>query len=535
MQEMPGILTVSLFGVPLVLGLLGLAVQGRTATAWYRILTCWGLAYSIIVVAALAGRLWEVGPINWVLWGAEGGRPSLGVYVDALSLIMLALTAGIGFLTCRYSIRYLDGAAGQARFLGWTQITIASVLCLLCSRNLIVFVVCWCSASIGLHQLLTFFADRPAAIRAAWKKFVISRLGDACLLAGVVAVWREYGTLEFLELFRLAADGTRGPGGATVAVLLALGAMTKSAQFPFHTWLPETMEAPTPVSALMHAGIINAGGYLIVRLSPLVAQSPLAMDMLMVNGALTAMLGSVVMLTQTDVKRSLAYSTISQMGFMMMQCGLGAFSAAVLHIVAHGLFKAHAFLGAGAAASYAVKRPSISLHRALLYGCAALAASAMIVAAGLYVARVDIWTKPGGVVIATFLGAGIAVIVFRAMSDASASAAIRMLIAASTLPMAAGYLGAWKLIDAALKPFLELSRHAWPSSGVDHGFSLAAAALVVTGLFASWAGRPLANSALGRRAYVLALNGFYIGDLLRRPFDSWKAGAWRHRQRPGGR
>ena len=158
------------------------------------------------------------------------------------------------------------------------------------------------------------------------------------------------GSFDYRDMFA-AADAIHNLPTAAwhelIGILFVLGAMTKSAQFPFHSWLPDTMETPTPVSALMHAGVINAGGFLVIRLSPLVSLSPIALDLLALIGALTAMLGAVVMLTQTSIKRSLAYSTIAQMGFMMLQCGLGAFSAALLHIVAHSAYKAHAFLSSG--------------------------------------------------------------------------------------------------------------------------------------------------------------------------------------------
>jgi NAD(P)H-quinone oxidoreductase subunit 5 len=161
----------------------------------------------------------------------------------------------------------------------------------------------------------------------------------------LVPAWQSFGTWDFREMF--AAPAGNGLGPAMLAFLLVFAALLKSAQFPFHTWLPDTMETPTPVSALMHAGIINAGGFLVLRLSPLLVQVPVVMDLLALTGAFTALFGSLVMLPQTSVKRSLAYSTIAQMGFMMLECGLGAFALAALHIVAHSLYKAHAFLSSG--------------------------------------------------------------------------------------------------------------------------------------------------------------------------------------------
>ena len=161
-------------------------------------------------------------------------------------------------------------------------------------------------------------------------------------------MWRPTGLAEVL---REGESSTRTSELTWLCLSLVCGAMLKSAQFPFHSWLPDTMETPTPVSALMHAGIINAGGFLIVRLSPLVTLSPLSLHILAVVGAFTAIFASLVMMTQASVKRMLAFSTIAQMGFMMLQCGVGAFSIAVLHIVAHSLYKAHAFLSSGSVVS----------------------------------------------------------------------------------------------------------------------------------------------------------------------------------------
>ena len=169
-----------------------------------------------------------------------------------------------------------------------------------------------------------------------------------------------FGSFDYADVFAEAVALQEQSAANSMLVsaiggLFVLAAMTKSAQFPFHSWLPDTMEAPTPVSALMHAGIINAGGFLVIRLSPLVVLSPAALGMLAMIGAITAPLGGVVMLSQTSVKRSLAFSTIAQMGFMMLQCGLGGFSAALLHIVAHSLYKAHAFLSSGSVLEQAAR------------------------------------------------------------------------------------------------------------------------------------------------------------------------------------
>ncbi len=313
------------------------------------------LALAMFAVALLAGigRL-LAGPL--VVEVAGAGPVRLDLYFDTLSAVMLLLVSFLGAVVVRYSVNYLAGDPQQGRFIKWLCVTIGSVLLLCVSGNLLMFSLAWMATSMSLHKLLTFYPNRPAAMLAARKKYLISRLGDACLVGALIVTWQCFGTWNFTKMFA-AADALRAIGGehtsclGWTSVLLVAGALLKSAQFPFHSWLPDTMETPTPVSALMHAGIINAGGFLVVRLSPVIAGSPAALNVLALVGAFTALFASMVMLTQTNVKRSLAYSTIAQMGFMMLQCGLGAFALAVLHIVAHSLYKAHAFLSSGSIVS----------------------------------------------------------------------------------------------------------------------------------------------------------------------------------------
>ena len=283
----------------------------------------------------------------------------LGVYFDNLSAVVLLLVSFLLAVVARYSVNYLAGDPAQGRFTKWLCLTGGSVLGIVISGNLVQFALAWSATSLSLHQLLLFYSDRPGAVLAARKKFLISRLGDLCLLTVIILVWQKFHTWNFSGIFGaaekmhetgLAADRA---GVSVICFLLVAGAMLKSAQFPFHSWLPDTMETPTPVSALMHAGIINAGGFLIIRLNPLVTLSPGALSTLALFGAFTALFASLVMLTHASVKRSLAFSTVAQMGFMMLECGLGAFALATLHLVAHSLYKAHAFLSSGSMVSLA--------------------------------------------------------------------------------------------------------------------------------------------------------------------------------------
>lgn len=291
-----------------------------------------------------------------ILEAVLGNTP--GVYVDGLAGTMAALIGFIGWIIIRYSVPYLEGDPQHGRFIKWLGFTLGSVLLMVLSGNLVVLAGAWMLISLGLHKLLTHYSHRKAGRIAAMKKFAYSRLGDAFVISAIVLIYISYGTLAYSQLFELTSAGAReGWMGTAIAILLALGALTKSAQFPFHTWLPDTMETPTPVSALMHAGIINGGGFLLIRLSPLVSVSTAALNLLTIVGAFTAVLAAIVMLCQTSVKRKLAYSTVAQMGFMILQCGLGAFAAALLHIVAHSLYKAYAFLSAGGVAAE-IARPS---------------------------------------------------------------------------------------------------------------------------------------------------------------------------------
>lgn len=322
----------------------------RIADAYPRRMAAAGLAagaVAFLVAIAIDVALALYGPF-WTGAGVAG--IGVGLYFDALSGAMLTLVSFIGMIVLLYSRNYLDGDPRQGTFFKRLSFTLAAVLGVICAGNLAFLILAWIATSVGLNTLLLFYPERPAAQLAAKKKFVASRLGDLCLIAAAASLWASFGTLAFPELFAAAksAAATGAAGALTLpAVLIVCAALLKSAQLPFHGWLVEVMETPTPVSALLHAGVINAGGFLVLRLSDIVAPSQSALHLLSLVGGATALFGSVIMLTQTSVKAALAFSTIAQMGFMMLECGLGAFAAALLHILAHSLYKAHAFLSSG--------------------------------------------------------------------------------------------------------------------------------------------------------------------------------------------
>ena len=307
------------------------------------------VTYGAFLLALAAGALVVVqGPMTSPTDGI--GRFGLSVRLDTLSVIMFLLVSFVGVIVVRFSRNYLDGDSRQGAFVGGLCLALAAVSLLVLAGNLYLLVVAWIATSLALHRLLVFYPERQAAVIAARKKSITARIGDACLIGAVVLLVSAFGSSDIatiLERARGTGEGAVPLGTSIAALLIAAAALLKSAQFPTHGWLPEVMETPTPVSALLHAGIINAGGFLVIRFADVMLLAPPSLHLLAIVGGFTALLGAVVMLTQSSVKVSLAWSTIAQMGFMLLQCGFGAFSLAVLHIVAHSLYKAHAFLSSG--------------------------------------------------------------------------------------------------------------------------------------------------------------------------------------------
>lgn len=282
-----------------------------------------------------------------VLIASHAGS-AYGIRVDAVGSVVAVLVAFIAWVIVRYSQPYLAGDARAYHYVRWLMVTLAAVMTIVATNHLLVLAVAWIVTSLALHKLLTFFSDRPAAMITAHKKFVMGRAADVCMLAAVGLLALAYGTLQIDRLLITAVAQPALPAAAQLAMLLiALAAMLKCAQLPFHGWLIQVMEAPTPVSALLHAGVVNLGGFVLIRLAPLLAEVPVAQVLLVAGGAFTAVVAALVMTTRISVKVMLAWSTCAQMGFMLMQVGLGLPEMALLHLVAHSLYKAHAFLSAG--------------------------------------------------------------------------------------------------------------------------------------------------------------------------------------------
>ena len=476
-------------------------------------------ALAVFGLAALAGILRLAGgPL--IARVAGTGPLAIDLHFDTLSAVMLLLVSFLGAVVTRYSVNYLAGDPRQGRFVKWLGVTVGCVLTLVVSGNLLMFTLAWVATSLSLHQLLMFHADRPAAVLAARKKFLFSRLGDACLLGALVMTWNCFGTWRFSEMFAMA-ETLRAQGGGLPAclgwtsLLLVAGALLKSAQFPFHSWLPDTMETPTPVSALMHAGIINAGGFLVVRLSPVIATSPAALNALALVGAFTALFASMIMLTQTSVKRSLAYSTIAQMGFMMLQCGLGAFALAVLHIVAHSLYKAHAFLSSGGivqmsrASWVPTERPAA--HPGVLLGSLATAAAITSGIGALFSSGSD---HGAGVLL---LGSVFMMALAYLLWNLWASSHRTSLIGWGLLMATAAGTACFAL-HAAFEKLLasSLAAYAPVRTPLEYGVMALVGLLFLTVLVLQSQLPVWSATRLGRRLYVHASQGFYLGALANR-------------------
>ena len=275
----------------------------------------------------------------------------LSIRLDAVSVLMLSMISILAFIIVKFSLNYLDGDARQGRFIGRLAATIAAVQLLVLSGNIGLLLISWILTSVSLHRLLVFYKERPIALVAARKKFIIARLGDTCLFLSLLLLYLEFetGNLEliFQAIKMNLSSGVVSTHLEFAALFLSFAALLKSAQFPTHGWLIEVMETPTPVSALLHAGLLNAGPFLLIRMAYLMDASTYAPILVVILGGFTALFASAAFLTQTSIKTALGYSSIAHMGFSLMVCGLGAYPAALLHLVAHSFYKAHAFLSSG--------------------------------------------------------------------------------------------------------------------------------------------------------------------------------------------
>jgi NADH-quinone oxidoreductase subunit L len=290
----------------------------------------------------------ETCPHAWI--ALPGLHVDFSFVLDQLSLVMLLVVTGVGFLIHVYSVGYMHGDPGYARYFSYLNLFLFFMTTLILAGNVLVMFVGWEGVGLASYLLIGFWFQKPTAAAAGKKAFIVNRIGDFGFLIGIFLILANFGTLTFSEISARLATNPAWTGGILTAICLCLlvGAAGKSAQLPLYVWLPDAMEGPTPVSALIHAAtMVTAGVYMIARTHFLFDRAPFALATVAIVGAATALFAATIGLAQNDIKRVLAYSTISQLGYMFLACGVAAYSAAIFHLVTHAFFKALLFLGAG--------------------------------------------------------------------------------------------------------------------------------------------------------------------------------------------
>ena len=461
------------------------------------------------------------------------GANELGfsIRLDAISTIMMGLIALLGFIIVTFSSNYLDGDKRQGAFMGRLAATIASVQLLVLSGNLGLLFVAWTLTSISLHRLLVFYPERPGAQIAARKKFILARLGDASLLIAFGMLYRHYGSGNLEVIFN--AIGRTSPADLPFmaiegpALFLMLAAVLKSAQFPTHGWLIEVMETPTPVSALLHAGLLNAGPFLIIRMAFVMGASTVAPVLLMIIGGCTALFASVAYLTQTSVKTALGYSSVAHMGFSLMVCGLGLYPAAMLHLVAHSFYKAHAFLSSGSVID--VLRGS-NIIRSTPSVRPLTVIAGIVMALALYTGFALLWGVDPAHEFGLLVVGGVIVLgLSRLFSSALAFKGTALLLQASLLALLV--TAAFFTLESGARHLLAGQLPALPFPG--WGKILTASALLTAFalvMFVQIMAPALSSKPFYRSLAIHVRNGFYANALFDRLVGAWTLQATRPKQ-----
>src|SRR6266508_795678 len=304
------------------------------------------VASCVVFVRVLHGETYVGQLFPWISAGSF--TTAVAVQVDQLSAVMLLVVTGVGFLIHLYSAGYMHGDDGFARFFTYLNLFVFSMVMLVLAADFLVLYVFWEAVGLCSYLLIGFWYKKKSATDAGKKAFIVNRVGDFGFGLAIMLIWTTFGTLAYGEVFSRATDSIGGGTYLAIALLLFMGACGKSAQLPLFTWLPDAMEGPTPVSALIHAAtMVTAGVYMVARCHKLFEMAPLSLEIVAWVGGLTALFAATIGLAQTDIKRVLAYSTISQLGYMFVGVGVGAYAAGIFHLVTHAFFKALLFLGAG--------------------------------------------------------------------------------------------------------------------------------------------------------------------------------------------
>ena len=337
----------------LINGLLGKKL-GKTLVSW---IGCGSVGFSFLISIKVLfellsfpaeGRVFEKIVFPWIYSGLF--KVNVSFLIDPLSGIMLLVVTGVGFLIHIYSVGYMAEDKGFSRFFSFLNLFVFSMLMLVLANNFLLLYLGWEAVGLCSYLLIGFWYEKKSASDAAKKAFIVNRIGDFGFALGVMLIFWTFGSLNYTDVFHTAPSTLIAGGGLVTAItlLLFMGAVGKSAQIPLYVWLPDAMEGPTPVSALIHAAtMVTAGVYMVARCHILYELAPFTMGLVAIIGAVTAIYTASIGMVQNDIKRVLAYSTISQLGYMFLGCGVGAFAAGIFHLMTHAFFKALLFLGAG--------------------------------------------------------------------------------------------------------------------------------------------------------------------------------------------
>ncbi|KKM64681.1 hypothetical protein LCGC14_1498970 [marine sediment metagenome] len=350
-----------LIGYVLLFPIIGTIINGlfgkKLNTSLVGIIACTAIGLSFLVSILVFIDLLKLPPESrlfekeYFLWIGSGSFKSIaGLQVDPLSTVMILVVSGVGFLIHVYSIGYMHGDDGFYRYFTYLNLFTFAMLLLVLANNFLLMFIGWEGVGLCSYLLIGYWFEKKSASDAGMKAFVVNRIGDFGFLLAIMLIFVTFNTIDFTEVFLAAPEHLEvGSIVATmIALLLFLGAVGKSAQIPLYTWLPDAMEGPTPVSALIHAAtMVTAGVYMVVRCNVLYMLSPFSMTVVAVIGGATALFAATIGLAQNDIKRVLAYSTVSQIGYMFLACGVGAFVTGIFHLVTHAFFKALLFLGSG--------------------------------------------------------------------------------------------------------------------------------------------------------------------------------------------
>src|SRR5947209_12703155 len=300
-----------------------------------------------ILVQVIGGHRLDQTYFTW--WQTVDFNVPFNLYVDPVSTLMILVITGVGFLIHVYSIGYMAEDAGFARFFAYMNLFVFSMLLLVLSGNFLWLIIGWAGVGLSSYLLIGFWYQRPTAVLAARKAFVMNTIGDVGMVFAAFLVFLNLRVLDYNSVFSRIHQLPKGGTIITaICLLLLVGAVAKSAQLPLHTWLPDAMEGPTPVSALIHAAtMVTAGGYLVGRMHPIYDIASYAHGAVAIIGAVTALFAATIAIVQTDIKRVLAYSTMSQIGYMFLAVGIGAYTAGFFHLLSHAFFKALLFMAAG--------------------------------------------------------------------------------------------------------------------------------------------------------------------------------------------